>query len=159
MKNIFLFVSICTLFSCESEPLEVNPSTIVGIWGRTAPMEDPGLMQSFRYHFKSDNSFEAVLIVQDKDSKQVLGYQFKRNGTYFVDNGLITLNSEEIFKNDDSAVSYSDLEDLERDIEVSSISVDVYFEENGAVLVFDYAPCPPNVNCIDYVKYNKLNFY
>lgn len=152
-KYSILFVIISMMFSCSkdatvSREQEDFSTEIIGAWSYEDQMGDfPMYRTELIYTFLSDNTFIAERRILDSSTNQLVGFRYRSLGEYSLTNDELTLNSLQIFLNDNSAL-FSDLDDLVQTNNTSEEILNISFHNLNEELHFHYEPCGPMGNCI-----------
>ena len=156
-KLIALSCFLLIFISCTDNDDENSFSnSIIGVWARTEPMEDPSMNQTLQYTFYGDHTVEIVRMAVDASTSEILGFRYKGIGTYEIDGDTLHVSLSEIYKHDDSSELYSSEAELELSDDTSDESLAISFSESGDILIFDYPPCPMNANCIDTLSLERV---
>lgn len=138
---------------------DTTPTEIEGLWESVEVIGNSQFFQSLVYSFGADNSYEAVRVVGQQDTREITGFLYRESGTYVLEESTLRLTTSEIFVHTGSADSAERLEDLTTTSDTRDDLVSISFEDNSSVLVIDYPACGPNDNCIDKQSFVKKTDY
>lgn len=138
---------------------DTTPTEIEGLWESVEVIGNSQFFQSLVYSFGADNSYEAVRLVGQQDTREITGFLYRETGTYVLEESTLRLTASEIFIHSGSADSADRLEDLTTTGDSRDELVSISFEDNSSVLVIDYPACGPNENCIDKQAFAKKTSY
>ncbi len=133
-------------------------SQIEGIWIKDDSIEsDQNLTQRLEYTFNSDNTFEAVRIVIESISENIVGYRHARYGVFTVNGNQLTMVTTQKFTMDQRPEQLYVSRDALKASEDSEESVTVKFDIKNNKMTWKYPPCPPNVNCTGSQMFFRKN--
>lgn len=138
---------LLTLVGCNNQDDE--PTTqITGIWESAEAIGNSQYYQGLVYHFKADNSYEAIRLTGEQDTGEVTGFLYHETGTYSLNGDLLRLISQNIRLHTGSNDAAERLDQLDHSGITRNDIVNISFEENKAILVFRYGGCDDTSSCI-----------
>ena len=114
MKTLsYIAVLAVLFFSCSKPVEEAQTDSILGAWEQNEPVEGEDFIQSLRYVFHSDRSFDLSRTIIDPSTSEIVGYRAKSSGSYDINGNRLILVESERYLHNDSDRWYSDLDELE----------------------------------------------
>lgn len=104
---------ILSLSSCSKVSEPALAELLPGTWQRVAPVGSSSYSYHEFYEFKAYNSYTFTRAAINNSDGELLGYHIIVNGSYYLQEGKLTFFPEEEYKNTNTIIYYSALEDLE----------------------------------------------
>lgn len=144
---ILLFVSSCA--NDDDTVIQLENSDLQGDWSMTSETDVENETWKVTYTFSLSGGFEAVTAYKNQESNALIGYGYKREGSYSFKQDSIIINTEKEFVvPGDSDYYVEDSSELEeRDVFYSN-TMGYSLTENRSKLTLKYKPCGPLENCV-----------
>ena len=158
-KNIITMLIVLVLVSSCSDK-EQNLTWLEGTWVSTENYTfDDGKASSLLYQFNGDGTFKALSrVIKDGNINDVLGYTYRAEGTFTLNESNLTLSFNAIYLSDDNLTYYTELVNLMFVDYNETQELGITFNKEKSKLTFIYPACPPNANCIGNQSFNRLAF-
>jgi len=148
-KLLFGILILIHFFSCTNDNELDSPDLLVGKWSYDYDnfygVDDSNLIVTSIFEIKNDSSFIFSEIVSEKSTRRLLGYRYKKIGTYEINENKLTFLLSGIYSyENNTSGNYLDLDELE------FRNVDDYDEYIFSVKRNDLALlyiCKPNELC------------
>ena len=152
----YIAVLAVLFFSCSKDVEEAQTDLILGAWEQNEPVEGEDFIQSLRYVFHSDRSFDLSRTIINPSTSEIVGYRAKSSGSYDINGNRLTLLESERYLHNDTDRWYSDLDDLEPfEFTGGPKQVSFSLNEEQNLLTFQYDPCGINENCISSQTFSR----
>lgn len=166
-KQLFRILVFFLIIGCSSNDEDFqNDSTLIGIWQNIEEVNSEDIEQNLeegdyiitqQIEFMTDNSFEQLTYLTNKDNQEIIGYLSRNDGTYLIGEDRLQINFDRYYSNTEFSTTFTSIDNLVLIHDNQQESFEYTLSESQNRLIFDFDPCAPNAFCLDKIEFQRSN--